>query len=71
LIAGCVDDPVLRPSTRGCSDEIQTWEEAMKKFATIVIAVLACATGGFAANAKDVTVSGCARADVVGCGTDS
>jgi hypothetical protein len=36
----------------------------MRSLATLTIAVLACANGSFAAAAKDVTVSGCARAGV-------
>jgi hypothetical protein len=43
---------------------IEMGKDLMKNFATIAIAVLACATGGFAADAKDVTVSGCAHAGV-------
>lgn len=36
----------------------------MRSLATLTIAALACAMGGFAADAKDVTVSGCARAGI-------
>jgi hypothetical protein len=36
----------------------------MRRLATIAIAMLACATGSVVADAKDVTVSGCARAGV-------
>ena len=36
----------------------------MKRLATLVIVVLVCATGSFAAAAKDVTVTGCATAGV-------